>query len=203
MENDTLFRILATIVLVIGAGISIYFRRKADVEDGEKITFSDEGLLMTISLRLLGLAGWLSIFAWLVHPTWMNWSRIDLPEWLRWVGLGMGVIGDLLAWGVFSNLGNNVTPTVITRKNAELVTSGPYKYVRHPLYLMGLIAYNGFALLAENWFIALATTLGFILLTIRADKEEQRLIEKFGDAYKEYMKTTGRFFPRLSLGGKA
>jgi len=106
----------------------------------------------------------------------MKWSTIDLPESLRWLGVALGVLGDLLAYWVFTNLGNNVTRTVVTRKSAQLVTSGPYRWVRHPLYLMGLIGYIGFALLAENWFIGLATMLVFLVLVRRTDKEEAKLI---------------------------
>lgn len=127
----------------------------------------------------------------------MRWTQVDLPEWLRWVGVGMGILGNLLAYWVFSSLRNNVSPTVATRANATLVTHGPYRWVRHPLYVMGLIAYIGFALLAENWFIAVSMLIGFALLVIRTEKEEARLIEKFGDTYREYMQRTGRFFPKL------
>jgi protein-S-isoprenylcysteine O-methyltransferase Ste14 len=133
----------------------------------------------------------------MINPAWMNWSKIDLPEWARWVGVGLGLLSDLLAWWVFTSLGNNVTPTVVTRQKAQLVTSGPYRWVRHPLYVMGLIGYIGFALLAENWFIALTTSLGFVLLAIRARDEEANLLTKFGDEYRQYMQTTGRFLPRL------
>jgi protein-S-isoprenylcysteine O-methyltransferase Ste14 len=196
--NDTVFRIIALAVFLIGASISIYYRSKAERESGEKITLEDEGLWMVLGLRFSGLAIWLGVFAYLINPAWMAWSRFDLPEWLRWVGVLMGIAGDALAYWVFSHLKNNVTPTVVTRADATLVTSGPYRWVRHPLYLMGLTGYIGFALLAENWFIGLAAAAGFFLLTIRTNKEETRLVEKFGDAYRTYIQRTGRFFPKLS-----
>jgi protein-S-isoprenylcysteine O-methyltransferase Ste14 len=195
--NDTLFRVLAIIIFVIGAGISIYYRRKADRESGEKVSLKDEGLPITIALRLSGLALWLGAFTYLLNPAWMNWSHFDLPEWARWVGVGMGVLADVMAYWVFSHLGNNVTPTVATRSLATLVTSGPYRWIRHPLYTMGMMAYLGFALLAENWFIALMAVVSFIVLAIRVPREEAKLVEKFGDAYRNYIKITGRFLPRL------
>ncbi len=111
----------------------------------------------------------------------------------------MGVAGDFLAWWVFTSLGNNVTPSVVTRKNATLVMHGPYHWVRHPLYLMGALAYLGFALLAENWFLAILTVLAFTLLNLRLPKEEARLIERFGDEYRSYMQRTGKFLPRLNF----
>ena len=198
MNSDTTFRILAAVIFVVGAAISSYHRRKADRAGGEKISFKEEGLPITITLRVLGLALWGGILAYLINPAWMAWSRVDLPEWARWVGVGMGVLADLLAYWVFTSLGNNVSPTVVTRTNHSLVTSGPYRWVRHPLYTMGMIGFLGYALLAENWFIALFALLGFIVLNVRVPKEEAMLVARFGDAYRSYMRNTGRYFPRLT-----
>ena len=195
--NDNLFRILAIIIFVMGAGISIYYRRKADRKAGGTVSLKDEGLPITLALRLSGLSLWLGVFAYLLNPAWMSWSRLDLPDWARWVGVSMGVLADAMAYWVFSHLGNNVTPTVATRSFATLVTSGPYRWIRHPLYTMGMLAYLGFALLAQNWFIALMAVVSFSVLAIRVPREEAKLVEKFGDAYRGYIKTTGRFLPRL------
>jgi protein-S-isoprenylcysteine O-methyltransferase Ste14 len=195
--NDTIFRILAAVIFLVGARISSYYRRKADRETGEKVSLKDEGLAMTVALRTLGIAVWLAVLAFMINPAWIAWSRLDLPEGLRWVGVAMGVLGDALAYWTLSSLGNNVSSTVRTRTQATLVMEGPYRYVRHPLYLMGLIAYLGFALLSESWFIALVSLVLFVLIVIRTAKEEARLLEKFGEDYRSYMQRTGRFFPRL------
>ena len=151
-----------------------------------------------LTLRLVGLSLWAGVLAWLINPAWMNWSRLELPVWARWTGVVMGITANLLAYWIFKNLDKNVTPTVVTREEAQLVKSGPYRWVRHPLYTMGTIAYLGFALLAENWFIAVLSLLVFWVLAVRTHKEEAYLIEKFGDEYLEYMKHTGRYLPRLA-----
>jgi len=195
--NDNIFRILAVAIFIIGAVISGYHRLKADRETGERASLKEEGWLILILLRLSGLLGWLSVFAFMLNPDWMAWSRIDLPEWARWLGAGLGILADLMGYWVFSNLGTNVTPTVVTRTQAHLVASGPYRWIRHPLYVMGLIGFIGFALLAENWFIALTAVIVFAVLVVRTQKEEAKLIEKFGDEYHEYMKHTGRFLPKV------
>ena len=194
--NDNLFRLIAGVIFMTAAGISIYHRRKADRAAG-KVSMKEEGLPMLIFLRLLGLLGWGGIIAWMLNPDWMAWSRIDLPEGLRWLGVALGVAADFLAWWVFTNLKNNVTPTVVARPQAQLVTSGPYRWIRHPLYVMGLIGCIGYSLLAENWFILLVMALAFVGLAIRTHQEEARLVEKFGDEYRQYMSRTGRFFPKF------
>jgi protein-S-isoprenylcysteine O-methyltransferase Ste14 len=197
--NDYNFRTLALLIFVVGAAISIRFRQSAERASSEKISLKEEGLLTTIALRGSGLAVWACVFVYIINPGWMNWSRVDLPLAVRWSGVFLGVLSDILAYWTFSNLGKNVTPTVVTRANHTLVTSGPYRWIRHPLYVMGLFAYLGFALLSENWFIALMSVVVFVILAMRTSKEETRLIQTFGDAYREYMQRTGKFLPKLNL----
>ena len=54
-----------------------------------------------------------------------------------------------------------------------------------------------FGMIADIWFIAALGILTFALMALRTPKEEANLIEKFGDEYREYMKRTGRFLPKL------
>lgn len=197
--NDILFRIFAVFIFVAGAAISISFRQAAERASAEKISLKEEGLLITIALRFSGLVVWVAVFAYMINPAWMNWSRFELPTAVRWVGVVMGFLSVLLAYWTFRNLGKNVTPTVVTRANHSLVTSGPYRWIRHPLYVMGLIAYLGFAFLAENWFIAIMAVVVFVVIALRVRKEETRLVETFGDAYRQYMQQTGKFLPKLNL----
>ena len=98
---------------------------------------------------------------------------------------------------LFSSIGSGITPTSATRKNHQLVTSGPYRWVRHPLYTFGSSMFIALGLMADSWFIAALGILAFLAMAIRTPKEEANLIETFGDEYKEYMKRTGRYFPKL------
>jgi protein-S-isoprenylcysteine O-methyltransferase Ste14 len=79
------------------------------------------------------------------------------------------------------------------------VTTGPHRWVRHPFYVA--VALAGFAnsLVAANWFLLGMGSVVFVLLVVRTSKEEEKLIERFGDDYREYMRRT-RFFPRLMAG---
>ena len=195
--TDEGFRYAAIAIFIVGALISIRFRSRAERRGQDKVSLAEEGLPMVLTLRLVGIALWLGVFAYMIEPRWMAWSRVALREGLRWAGVVMGFAGGLLVWWGSSHLGHTVTPTVVTRPDAKLVTRGPYRCVRPPLYLMGLIGYIGFALLAENAFIALMTLLVFLLLVRRTRKEEAQLLLRFGDAYRDYMGRTGGFFPRL------
>jgi isoprenylcysteine carboxyl methyltransferase (ICMT) family protein YpbQ len=184
-------------LFLLGFGIVFFFRRKSETE-GEPVSFKEEGLFVMVMLRLAGLAMWISVIIWLINPRWMVWSQLDLPLAVRWMGVAIGFICLPLTYWLFNSIGTNITQTVETRKDHQLVTSGPYRYIRHPLYTVGMAMFFAFALVAASWFIALSTAIVFVMLLIRLSIEEQKLIERFGDQYREYMADTGRLFPRLS-----
>lgn len=195
--NENIFRILAALVLFTGMGISTYFRLKADKETGEKISRKVDGSAMMNIIRFGGLILWLSPLVYLINPNWMNWSKIGLPESIRWLGVGIGVLCTFGIYWLFSSIGSGITPTSATRKEHKLVTRGIYRWIRHPLYTIGSSFIVSFGMMADNWFITAFGILAFILMASRTPKEEANLIEKFGDEYREYMKRTGRYLPRL------
>jgi protein-S-isoprenylcysteine O-methyltransferase Ste14 len=145
-------------------------------------------------MRVLGIAFWGLI---LTDPPWLGWSKIGIPEPLRWIGAGLGVAIVFSTALTFRSLGRNITSSVVTRREHTLTTTGPYRWVRHPLYAAGLLLHLALALLLSSWLVALAglATLGFILPRIR--REEAHLAARFGGAYEEYRRRSGSLFPRL------
>ena len=195
--NENIFRILAAIILFTGMGISSYYRLKADKDTGEKISRKVDGYLMMNIIKFGGLILWLSPLVYLINPQWMAWSKIGLPEWARWPGVVIGILCVLGIYWLFSSIGSGITPTSVTRKEHKLVTNGIYRYIRHPLYTVGSSLFISFGMMADNWFIAALGILVFIVMAKRTPQEEANLIEKFGNEYREYMKHTGRFLPKL------
>ena len=195
--NENIFRILAALILFTGTGISTYFRLKADKETGEKIPRKVDGSAMMNIIRFGGLILWLSPIVYLVNPNLMDWSKIGLPESARWLGVGIGLFCTFGIYWLFSSIGSGISPTSATRKEHKLVTHGIYHWIRHPLYTIGSSFIISFGMMADNWFIAAFGVLAFTLMAVRTPKEEANLIEKFGDEYREYMKHTGRFLPKI------
>jgi len=195
--NENIFRILAAVILITGMSISMYYRSKADRESGEKLSRKADGNAMMTVIRIGGLILWLSPFVYLVNPAWMAWSKVGLPDSVRWAGVGIGVLCVLGIYWLFSSIGTGITPVSATRKEHKLVTNGIYRYIRHPLYTIGSSLFISFGMMADSWFIAALGILTFFLMAVRTPKEEANLIEKFGDEYREYMKRTGRFLPKL------
>lgn len=194
--NENIFRLIAAIVIFTAAGISSYHRRKADKETGEKISRKVDGSTFMNIIRFGGLILWLSPLVYLLNPRWMNWSKMGLPDEVRWAGIGLGILCVIGVYWLFSSIGSGITATSATREKHTLVTKGPYRWVRHPLYTIGSSMFVAFGLIADNWFIALLGILAFIAMAVRTPKEEASLIAKFGDEYRDYMKRTGRFFPK-------
>ena len=179
--------------------VAVYHRVRSQAS-GEMLDRRQEGLCILLTLRPCGLAAMGGLVAFVLNPAWMSWASLPLPAALRWAGVAVGLPTVALGVWTFRSLGRNITDTVVTRREHTLVTSGPYRYVRHPFYVTTALALAANALTAANWFIALA---GFaalvllVLLVLRTATEEAKLVERFGDDYRGYMARTGRFFPRL------
>ena len=195
MSDDELFRLILLAGFVILMPIGIYHRLKA--RTGEKLDRRHEGLFILVTLRLVGFTGLAGMIAYLIKPACLAWAAVPLPVWLRWTGVGLALIAGLVVVWMFRTLGRNLTDTVVTRKQHTLVTNGPYRWVRHPLYTLAALLGIASSLAAANWFFIVAGGLVFLLLAIRTRKEEENLIARFGHDYRHYMRRTGRFVPRL------
>lgn len=195
MGADEPFRIAliagAAIVLPIAATYRIRSQRA-----GDKLDRRQEGILILLTLRPAGLAAAAGLIAFLIDPASMAWSSVPLPTWARWCGVALaGSAAALLIW-TFHSLGPNLTDTVVTRRVHTLVTNGPYRWVRHPLYTSTAFMVLGNSLTAANWFLLAAGALVFAMMVVRTKREEAFLVARFGDSYREYMARTGRFLPR-------
>ena len=197
MNFDTILRLLIGILYVGIVALVMRYRRRAQA--GERYDLREEGLAIGVPLRLAGLALWLYLPLFVLFPRWMSWSTLELPHGLRLTALAFAalVIPPFVHWAQRS-LGNNVSPTVITKEDHQLVTDGPYRYIRHPLYTAGFLFFIAMALAAGSWFLLLVIAIATPILLARTPKEEARLLERFGDEYRRYQDQTGRFFPRLN-----
>jgi len=73
------------------------------------------------------------------------------------------------------------------------VTRGIYRISRHPIYLSGFLVYTGMGIACASWVVLLCAVLWIVIWSILAPREEMFLIEKYGDAYREYSNTTPRW----------
>jgi protein-S-isoprenylcysteine O-methyltransferase Ste14 len=125
------------------------------------------------------------------------------PAWLRWVGAVAFPGGvALLAWAHY-HLGKSFHSLIVTKEDHVLVDTGPYRYIRHPIYLAYLANYVGGGLLAGNRVLTVVPIAAYaVLIVLRLGQEERVMISKFGDAYEAYMARTGRLVPKIAVSGQ-
>jgi protein-S-isoprenylcysteine O-methyltransferase Ste14 len=111
-------------------------------------------------------------------------------------GIVLIIIGDVILISARQHLGKNWSQTVAAKEGHELVTSGPYRYARHPMYAGGLIAAIGSAITAGGAFVLLLILLGLIFIW-RTGAEDKLMERQFPSEYPEYMKRTKKFIPLI------
>lgn len=196
MDSETPYRVMLGVVFIASIAVAGYYRARA-AKPGERISRRDEGRLLFLSIRLSGLFLFAITLLYLLRPQWVSCARLPLPGAVRGSGFAIGLLSVALVGWTLRTLGGNLTDTVATRTHHTLVTTGPYRWVRHPYYAATLLLVIAATLLSANWLIGVAGALMFLLLAVRTPLEEQKLIERFGDQYRDYAARRGRFIPRM------
>jgi protein-S-isoprenylcysteine O-methyltransferase Ste14 len=195
--DELIFRSLLLAILVAFA--VIWFR--AFILSGitrDAFYTTTEGFTSGALVRFLLTTSIVSMGIYVIHPEWMRWSGLPLPSWLRLIGLPLGLWANTLLFWSLRSLGRNFFATLIIKKNHILVTDGPYRWIRHPMYATFVLFWIAFFLLSANWFIGLTGIMAYaLIIVIRVPKEERMMIDGFDEEYVEYMKRTGRFLPRI------
>jgi protein-S-isoprenylcysteine O-methyltransferase Ste14 len=124
--------------------------------------------------------------------------ELDVPEPLRWAGLCLILLGIAFALWAIATLGRHYDLELEIHRDHELVRTGPYRFVRHPLYT-GLGFHFAGACIATGNLVLIAGTLLAIYpaLVYRARIEERLLRERFGAAYDEYARRVRMLVPLL------
>ncbi len=103
-----------------------------------------------------------------------------------------------MVW-VHRTIGQHYSYALETKTEQKLITSGPYSRVRHPLYSAHNLFNLGMVFLTAYSPLILFAIIGVPFTYARMKTEEKMMIEKFGSEYEEYLKRTGRIFPKLRI----
>ncbi|HEV2314192.1 MAG TPA: isoprenylcysteine carboxylmethyltransferase family protein [Candidatus Acidoferrales bacterium] len=113
-------------------------------------------------------------------------------------GVVLTVLGMSLAIWARVYLAGNWSGTVTLKKGHELIRTGPYARIRHPIYTGFQLALTGTALVIGQWRAIVALAIVLATHFFKARKEEAWLAREFGPAFDEHRSRTGMFLPRLS-----
>lgn len=150
-----------------------------------------EKILLTCSFTGLGIIPFFYVISG--RPRFADYTFQPLPAWL---GAAMFLAALWLFYRVHRELGRNWSDSLEVREQHALVTDGLYRYVRHPMYTAFFMWAVAQALLLPNWIAGPAGLVGFgTLFLFRVGREEQMMLDSFGDEYRAYMKRTARLIP--------
>lgn len=116
---------------------------------------------------------------------------------IRAVALGMVVAGLAITVWARIHIGQFWSARVMLKEGHELIQSGPYAKVRHPIYSGIFVAMLGTALFVGEWRALLGTAIFFVGHWLKARREETLLATQFGPVYEEYRQRTGSLLPRF------
>jgi protein-S-isoprenylcysteine O-methyltransferase Ste14 len=120
-------------------------------------------------------------------------TPFQLSSFVKYFGAIISVLGFAIIIVAILQLNKNLTPFPTPKESGELINTGLYKFVRHPIYSGIFLGSFGIALYTGSyWQLGIAVTL-LILFYFKSNYEESLLIQKYTD-YKEYMKKTRKFF---------
>ena len=194
MIEENILRFVLLFAMVVQTGISIYYLFEAGAAT-TLFKHRQAGVLLTGAIALSYAAYVLIVLAYLIHPGWTVWSSVVLPTWTRWLGAIVLLMGGVVVVRGFSDLGSNLTISPSTKDGQQLVTTGSYGWVRHPLYSGVFVESVGVCLLMANWFAAMSAATFCVLIALRTRIEEANLVAQFGDEYRQYQLRVGMFVP--------
>jgi len=146
---------------------------------------------------VFGLPLMVGVVLYLFHPQALRRTYFPISDFWRWTGAVLFAFASALMIWVHVSLGKNFSSELRIRSDQELVTWGPYRYVRHPMYAASFLLTIGMGLLSSNWLIGAGVVGVAILIPLRLHTEEEMMARAFGERYRQYAATTGRLVPRL------
>ena len=116
--------------------------------------------------------------------------------WLRWIAAVCAVICLLLTSVCWSRMGTHWRMDISLKGEEELITDGPFRHVRHPIYALSMLLMICSAVVVPTLPMLVVAIAHLVLSYLKARNEENHLLAVHGDLYRRYLARTGRFFPK-------
>jgi protein-S-isoprenylcysteine O-methyltransferase Ste14 len=198
LKGHNTFEVIFLFGFVSGSLIRIVYTAR---RRGVKAEKRHSGVLDIILISAAGIGMDLP-FVYLFTP-WLDFANYHLPGPSGWAGTTVFAGAVLMLWRSHADLGRNWSATLQILGRHSLVTTGVYRYIRHPMYTAHLLWAIAQGLLLSNWLAGWAfLMLSIPLYVVRIPKEEQMMLEHFGGEYRSYTSRTGRLIPRKIVNRK-
>jgi protein-S-isoprenylcysteine O-methyltransferase Ste14 len=203
IETIRVFSLVFFVALVVGSAMLVFFGRKRRDLGSAKASNESNFVILYHVWHVLTVFPLFFFLVGVIMPGWVYGTVLNLSfqgaEYLQVLSLPLFLIAiALLGWSARS-LGQFVDPHIQVLQKHELVTRGPYSRIRHPIYTSAIIGALAYTLLYLSIILLIALLVVFAIAYNRAVLEEELLASEdgFGQEYRDYMKRTGRFLPRL------
>jgi protein-S-isoprenylcysteine O-methyltransferase Ste14 len=197
MTDPVVFRFLTAAVLIAFVAHRAYYGRKFPPSEAATVDKLRPGLASrlasVVSILALGASA-----VYVIDPTWIARASLPLPLWARWLGVALALGGFALLEWAHRFIGPEWSEQPRLTQSQRLVQSGPYRWIRHPIYSSFLMILGSTLLISANWLVGLLwITSVAIDVTVRVRYEESLMSARFEEEYQAYAARTGRLFPRL------
>jgi len=187
--------VLITVFSLFSILRAVYYRK---TKRAGYITVIEESKRYSIWLSIFICYEVFTFFLYIFSPQALAWAAVPLPVWSRVLGSLLGTVALLWFIWIHRSLGINLSAKLRIKDRQVLVTDGHYRWIRHPMYSAFYLLHIAVLFLTANWFIGVTWLVGLtITILLRVKREEEMLLDRFGDEYASYMGRTGRFTPPI------
>jgi protein-S-isoprenylcysteine O-methyltransferase Ste14 len=162
-----------------------------------KPTETREGVSSRLSYTVLTFAGAYLMFGERLPQNWLRIPLFPPAEWNQALAIVISAAGIAFATWARLYLGSNWSGTVTVKVDHKLVRSGPYRWVRHPIYSGMILGLLGTALARGEVRGLVSVVLVYLGFKIKSKIEERAMTSTFGAQYDEYSRSTGAIVPKL------
>ncbi len=196
MNSELVFRFLLLLLLAVFVLHRGYYTRKLGQSEAETIRVREKSPDQQVT-NWMNVLALLSSAVYLIAPQAIAWAALPFPDRLRWVGVGVAVMGFALLQWAHVALSRNWSDRPRLLSEQQLVTTGPYRWVRHPIYTAFLLILRAPFFLSANLLVGLLWIASTALeVAARVRYEEALLAAHFGDNYRDFLAHTGRLLAR-------
>jgi protein-S-isoprenylcysteine O-methyltransferase Ste14 len=195
IDSNRLFRWLLALIMILYTILLLkYSRGRASNEPEYNKAVKKDKIILTLFLSYQII----SIFLYFVFPTTISWADVQFNNIVRSSGFLISLFSIAALFYLIGILGNNFSPIINIKTVHELSINGIYSWIRHPIYSTYIVFYIAIFLISSNFVVGFSWFIIYLFFVrYRISKEEELLIYQFGDEYRDYIKNTGCFVPKI------